>query len=95
MPPHTTAQQWVAAAAAGDKFDRVAFTTGPFGRETHWKQVFMLNESPSAAADVAKDREISGEITFSVPDGNRRALTLRVDWTGDGAKKQTQSWALH
>ncbi|KAI0182145.1 S-adenosyl-L-methionine-dependent methyltransferase [Hypoxylon sp. FL1284] len=98
-----TADAW----ARADPQDRVAFTTGPYGKETHWKQGLLLckpekgrpstkndgageEEAKTVAAPRKKGDEITGDITFSVPEDHARGLSLTVTW--DGSKKQT--WAL-
>ncbi|KAI1780268.1 S-adenosyl-L-methionine-dependent methyltransferase [Hypoxylon cercidicola] len=99
-----TADAW----ARADPQNRVAFTTGPYGRETHWKQGLLLckperarpsdakdgeeKKTTAAAAPRKKGDEIKGEITFSIPEDHARGLSLKVTWDG-GSKKQT--WALH
>ncbi|XXG97903.1 hypothetical protein Hte_004219 [Hypoxylon texense] len=94
-----TAGAW----ARADPQNRVAFTTGPYGKETHWKQGLLLckpeKARPSAEEDGSEEKktairkkggEIKGEITFAVPEDHKRGLSLQVTW--DGSKKQT--WAL-
>lgn len=96
-----TADAW----ARADPQNRVAFTTGPYGKETHWKQGLLLckpqkarpsaevgggEEGKTTVATRKKGDEIKGEITFSVPEDHKRGLSLQVTW--DGGKKQT--WAL-
>lgn len=90
------ANEW----AGVDPQNRVAFTTGPYGKETHWKQGLLICKQDEAAeengekktttAERKKGEEIKGEITFSVPKEWKRGLTLKATW--DGNKKQT--WAL-
>ncbi|KAI1084362.1 S-adenosyl-L-methionine-dependent methyltransferase [Whalleya microplaca] len=91
VTPSSRAAEWAAQAA-----DRVAFTTGPWGRDTHWKQGLLLCKPPreSGAKDappaVRKGEEISGEIKFSVPEDHARGLAIRMTWNGDRA----QTWTL-
>ena len=89
VPAGTSAQEW---AASGP--DRVAFTTGPFGQETHWKSGLLLSEQPSSAAGWGEAAGLSGEIALSVPEDDARALTLRVEWTEPSGTKKAQSWAV-
>lgn len=87
-----------------DSESRVAFTTGPFNTETHWRQGLLLckPETAKEGADKAsleadkekktkmsKDDEIKGDITFTAAGDNARALTLKLTWNG-----KEQSWAL-
>lgn len=79
----STANEW----ARADPQDRVAFTTGPYGKETHWKQGLLLTKGEK---ERKKGEEIKGEITFSIPEDHARGLSLKVTW-GEGKK---QTWAL-
>ncbi|KAI1762762.1 S-adenosyl-L-methionine-dependent methyltransferase [Hypoxylon sp. FL1150] len=78
-----TADAW----ARADPQNRVAFTTGPYGKETHWKQGLLLCKGEK---ERKKGDEVKGEITFSIPEDHVRGLSLKVTW--DENKKQT--WAL-
>lgn len=79
-----------------DKESRVAFTTGPFNTETHWKQGLLLckPETPKEGAEkkytkMKKDDEVKGDITFEAAGDNARALKLKITWNG-----KAESWAL-
>lgn len=87
-PVDASSQAW---AAAGK--DRVAFTTGPFGKATHWMQCLLLDKAHSKALTEADARKVDGELSFITADDNPRALTLQVKWTR-GTTQQQQSWAL-
>jgi protein arginine N-methyltransferase 3 len=90
----TTAQEWVIA----DR-DRVAFTTGPGGKETHWKQGLLLTGQASAPCSPGKDSLLRGDIQYSVPDDYARGLIIRVAWARETGtsndKRQSQSWHLN
>ncbi|CAJ2511026.1 Uu.00g066510.m01.CDS01 [Anthostomella pinea] len=114
------ALEWCLGADGKKDQDRVAFTTGPWGTETHWKQALLLfgldkedkdkaakkgdNDGKADAEDEEKkdegaevvekkeeqgQQEIRGEITFSAPEGNARALDIWAVWNG-----RSQTWAL-
>ncbi|CAK7197770.1 Ribosomal protein arginine N-methyltransferase rmt3 [Sporothrix eucalyptigena] len=87
-PRDATSQAWVAAGT-----DRVAFTTGPFGKATHWMQCLLLDKEHSEVLAEGESREVSGELSFITAEDNPRALTLRVKWTRD-EKRRVQSWNL-
>ncbi|EFW98969.1 arginine methyltransferase [Grosmannia clavigera kw1407] len=93
-PADATAQSWLSAGK-----DRVAFTTGPFSKATHWNQCLLLLESHSKQLGHAKGLDLSGEISFAVAPDNPRALTLRMSWTPNSASgeasTQKQAWALN
>ncbi|OAA59671.1 arginine methyltransferase [Niveomyces insectorum RCEF 264] len=88
-PRDATAQAWVAGGP-----DRVAFTTGPFGHETHWKQCLLLSKTHSKTLAATDSRAVAGEIAFITAPDNPRALTLEVKWTRDGTPEQKEAWAL-
>ncbi|KAI8957579.1 S-adenosyl-L-methionine-dependent methyltransferase [Daldinia sp. FL1419] len=85
------AESW----AAADPQNRVAFTTGPHGRETHWKQGLLIVK-PKAQSEGDKSlalkngEEIKGEISFSIPEDHARGLIIKVTWNGN----KGQSWSL-
>ncbi|CAK7229075.1 Ribosomal protein arginine N-methyltransferase rmt3 [Sporothrix bragantina] len=87
-PVDASSQAWIAAGK-----DRVAFTTGPFAKATHWMQCLLLDKEHSKPLTEADSREVSGQLSFITADDNPRALTLRVKWSRDG-KQQEQSWNL-
>ncbi|SPO00487.1 related to protein arginine N-methyltransferase 3 [Cephalotrichum gorgonifer] len=74
---------------------RVAFTTGPFGRDTHWKQGLLLapteKEGPSA---LKAGTELSGETTFSALKTDSRALSIKTTWGTPGQEKRSMTWNL-
>ncbi|KAH8677705.1 S-adenosyl-L-methionine-dependent methyltransferase [Xylariales sp. PMI_506] len=86
----SVADEWV----KGDK-DRVAFTTGPFNTDTHWKQGMLLikpkegEESPA----LKKGDVIEGDITFAPPEDMPRGLVIKTSWTAAG-KQLSQSWDM-
>lgn len=86
------AEEW----AKGDK-DRVAFTTGPFGDDTHWKQGFLMVKYADGESPVAlkKGDVVEGDITFEPPADMPRGLIIKTDWTVPGAEtKRSQSWNM-
>ncbi|OTA97195.1 hypothetical protein M434DRAFT_320314 [Hypoxylon sp. CO27-5] len=83
----STASEWV----LGDPQNRVAFTTGPHGKDTHWKQGLLLcKPSKSEGTALKKGAEIRGEVTFSIPEDHARGLAIKVSWNGN----KGQTWAL-
>lgn len=91
LPADAKAEEWVASGKKG-----VAFTTGPGGKVTHWKQGVMLidNTANKPATRKAGD-QVGGELEYSVPDNNSRALNVGVTWKFDGEEKETaQLWKM-
>lgn len=90
----STASEWVRA----DPQNRVAFTTGPHGTDTHWKQGLLLCKPSKSGPDsegkegtaLKKGSEIRGEVTFSIPKDHARGLSIQVSWNGN----KGQTWAL-
>ncbi|KAI1411675.1 S-adenosyl-L-methionine-dependent methyltransferase [Hypoxylon sp. FL1857] len=90
------ADEW----ARADPQNRVAFTTGPHGKDTHWKQGLLLCKPPKSSEEAAEDgtsvtalkkgSEIKGEVTFSIPKDHARGLSIKVSWNGN----KGQTWAL-
>ncbi|KAL0940806.1 protein arginine methyltransferase [Colletotrichum truncatum] len=72
----------------------VAFTTGPFGPATHWKQGFLMSKHLEENVGVKADSEISGRIVFKAPENNPRALTISNTWTTTGQGVKKQLWKL-
>ncbi|KAL8413777.1 hypothetical protein RB594_005136 [Gaeumannomyces avenae] len=80
-PSDATALAWGDSSRA----DRVAFTTGPFGTPTHWKQGILTTRPGCAPLALTKGQTVSGKLTVSIPDDHPRGLRLKVDW---GAEQQ-------
>lgn len=87
--PHTTPEAWVEK-----KCGNVAFTTGPYGTETHWKQGFLLAAPQSSPAKLSLPARLSGRVTFSVLEENARALMIDAAWSIAGQEERCQSWKL-
>lgn len=89
-----TAREWAAAGR-----ERVAFTTGPAGDETHWRQVLLLVDAEKAEkagkTDVGPGKKLAGEISYAVPEGHARGLNIKMTWAVEGGSKQSQTWLLH
>lgn len=89
VAPDCSAQQWKSASR-----ERVAFTTGPLGQETHWKQGLLPSFHRSRAGDMVIAPELSGVVSYSVPENSARALSLRVTWGSTPQDQRSQSWQL-
>lgn len=74
---------------------RVAFTTGPFGKETHWKQGLLLAPAGKEGLSAGKNgSDVSGEATFSSLQGDYRALSMKMNWSGPGQSQRSLAWKL-
>jgi len=83
-----TAADW---AAGGP--ERVAFTTGPAGEPTHWKQGVVINKEYAEARITSK--ELQGEISFSIPESYTRGLNIGITWEAPQHGKKGDTWLLH
>lgn len=71
----------------------VAFTTGPDGPETHWKQGLLLAEPQESTQPILTLHRLVGNITFSAHSDNARALSLRIAWSTEHGEN-VQTWEL-
>ncbi|KAK4222489.1 S-adenosyl-L-methionine-dependent methyltransferase [Podospora fimiseda] len=86
---------WKEWADAGR--ERVAFTTGPFHKETHWKQGLLLADKKKVKdIAVGPGQKIKGEIQYAIPKDHHRGLNITVTWGVEGQEeKQSQTWLCH
>ncbi|KAK1832104.1 S-adenosyl-L-methionine-dependent methyltransferase [Podospora conica] len=93
----TTAQEWVKAGKTPDA--HVAFTTGPWGIETHWRQILFLIDAKKkkirqlGEADAGK--KVEGEVSYITAEDHERGLEIKVTWKVEGEEQDVQSWRLH
>ncbi|KAL6858652.1 S-adenosyl-L-methionine-dependent methyltransferase [Trichoderma novae-zelandiae] len=89
--PFTTPEDFVKA-----KQGNVAFTTGPSGTVTHWKQGLLL--VPQETAPSKLPETVSGQVTFAALEDNARALNIDVTCSAEGQATASQekkwSWKL-
>ncbi|KAL2160264.1 hypothetical protein VTH06DRAFT_1437 [Thermothelomyces fergusii] len=86
-----TAKEWAAAGR-----ERVAFTTGPYGTPTHWRQgLCLIDKDKAKAIGAGPGQTLEGEICYSVPKGHARGLNIRLIWGLEGGEKRAQTWLLH
>lgn len=87
--PECTPETWTKR-----KEGNVAFTTGPHGIETHWRQGLLLSPPKPNSAKVPASAVLAGTIRFKAAEDNQRALQLDVEWTTDDQDKTSRSWQL-
>lgn len=85
-----TAAEW---SAAGPQ--RVSFTTGPFGRATHWKQGVVINKEYAEAQIAAETQELQGRISFTIPESYTRGLNIGITWKTAEKGEKSDTWMLH
>jgi type I protein arginine methyltransferase len=90
--PQTPAPQWSSTGRRG-----VAFTTGPWGKETHWQSGVMLidNENQGGSAINAHSK-IEGSVAYRKRIDDARALDIDITWrvSGEEPRKHKQTWFL-
>lgn len=76
--------------------DRVAFTTGPFNKETHWRQGFLMFKYKEGESSAYKKGDVlEGDITFAPPEDMPRGLIIKTSCGAAGQdKKHVQSWDM-
>ncbi|TVY50517.1 Ribosomal protein arginine N-methyltransferase rmt3 [Lachnellula cervina] len=91
VPQDAKAEEWAKTGKEGN-----AFTTGPNGTATHWKQGVMLIDNTKTKPESRKEGEqLSGELEYSVPEDNSRALTVGMTWKfGSEEKENSQKWNM-
>ncbi|KAK6587142.1 hypothetical protein PZA11_000432 [Diplocarpon coronariae] len=90
VPENARAEEWTKAGKKG-----IAFTTGPGGKETHWKQGVLLIENTKEEPARHKAGEvIFGELEYAVPADNSRALDIGMTWKFGGEKEHSQTWNM-
>jgi SAM-dependent methyltransferase len=86
-PAETTPETWDKSQGG------VAFTTGPSGTVTHWKQGLLI-APPETNSSAKSPQSLSGEIVFTAADDNARALVLRTSWTDSNGGSRQHAWQL-
>ncbi|CAG8978088.1 hypothetical protein HYALB_00000760 [Hymenoscyphus albidus] len=93
VPENAKAEEWAASGKKGN-----AFTTGPGGKVTHWKQGVMLIDSTKEKAEstaMKAGEQLSGELEYAVPEDNSRALNVSMTWkSASDEKEESQSWKM-
>lgn len=90
VPENARAEEWTKAEKRG-----VAFTTGPGGKVTHWKQgVMLIDNTTSQPTSRNEGEEVSGELEYAVPEDNSRALNMRMIWKFGEEKEASQTWRM-
>lgn len=85
VPGDARAETWKAKGRG------VAFTTGPFGKATHWRQGVLLVEKKSGL--LRGGETVEGEITYRKSHKNSREVEVEISWKTD-EKKDQQLWYM-
>ncbi|KAF7714577.1 Ribosomal protein arginine N-methytransferase [Penicillium ucsense] len=82
-------------AADMQKKGYVAFTTGPFGTETHWQQtICLIDYSKQESQPLKKGQVITGKIGYQKKEQGSRLLDLSIEWQANETTKGAQRWSL-
>ncbi|PUU83801.1 S-adenosyl-L-methionine-dependent methyltransferase [Tuber borchii] len=85
VPENARAESWK------DGEGGAAFTTGPFGKLTHWKQGVLLVEKKSGL--LREGEAINGEVTYKKRSGNSREVEVEIEWKVE-SRKDKQVWYM-
>lgn len=85
------------ADSKAEKDSYVLFTTGPFGKETHWRSgICMIDRSKRSGTELKQGQILKGSIIYSKDKEERRGLNIAMTWEADGSReKGDQNWELH
>ena len=91
VPEDARAEGWAKAGKTG-----VAFTTGPHGKVTHWRQgVLLIDNTKDKPVSKKEGTKLAAELEYSVPEDNSRALTIGMSWKLDMEDTQhSQKWKM-
>ncbi|MCJ1224960.1 hypothetical protein MMC12_001607 [Toensbergia leucococca] len=88
----------VPASARAESWTRegTAFTTGPSGTETHWRQgVLLIDHGKRQAPALKKGQVIEGEIGYKKGKDNARELDIEISWNAAGSTESgKQLWHM-
>ncbi|KAK6527815.1 hypothetical protein TWF694_004794 [Orbilia ellipsospora] len=85
IPANAKAETW-----AGEG---VAFTTGPGGKETHWRQGVLMVQDGVGLLNTGQ--KITGDLTYRKSPSNSREFEIEIDWEVVGKdKKHKQVWHM-
>ena len=91
VPDDAKAENW-----GGHERKGVAFTTGPGGPKTHWRQgVLLIDHSKRPAEALRKGQVIEGEIGYKKRSSNSRELEIEIKWNVAGHEETgVQVWYM-
>ncbi|KAI9842425.1 MAG: hypothetical protein M1837_007170 [Sclerophora amabilis] len=95
LPPDARAEEWTKHGGKG-----VAFTTGPGGPDTHWRQgVLLIDHGKKQPQPLKRGDTIKGTISYKKPEENSRELDVEMTWAVenrgvDNDEGKKQKWRL-
>ena len=96
MPSRSSTMSDSASPSGMVKNGFVAFTTGPFGPETHWKHgILLVDRRKRNAVPLKKNAKLVGQIMFKKRSPKARHLEMRVKWCAEGGVEEgDQQWSI-
>ena len=90
-----SSENMAAAQWADEQGGKVAFTTGPSGTETHWRQGLLLAPPTEGESPLKSGSDVVGDLSFAAREKDARALKIDVRWStsADGTSR-SRSWLL-
>ena len=91
LPKNSMVENWKNSGSG-----YVAFTSGPYGPETHWKSGSMLiKRTGSQPAVLKRGQKLRGVIRLLKDESDSRALNIDIKWEDDqGLEAGSQTWRL-
>lgn len=90
VPEGARAEEWVKQGKKG-----VAFTTGPGGPETHWRQgVLLIDPGKKQPEALSKGQIVDAEIGYKKHEDNTRELDIEIEWNLQGRQSRKQRWFM-
>jgi protein arginine N-methyltransferase 3 len=98
LPEEARAESW----PTDDDAKGNAFTTGPGGKETHWRAGMCVidpkkRRSKKRTAGLKKGEIVRGEVAYRKAKDNSRALEIEIEWAVVGREEESrckQLWFL-
>jgi len=86
LPTDAKAELWSTSNRQGN-----AFTTGPGGKETHWRAgIMIVDRSKHPPKALPTGTKIKGSIGFAEAGSNKRGLEIEVTWHIEGTTEHSQ-----
>lgn len=85
----TTPDGWAAQQAG-----QIALTTGPFTKDTHWKQGLLLTPTKQPEEHLKVACQLTGTVKFVIAENNARALAIHISWAADDQEQRERKWDL-
>jgi len=83
-------EEWTQGEGKG-----IAFTTGPFGRETHWRQGVFFVDNTVEGPRYKEGDKLSGKVEYMIPKENSRALDITLSWSSSRQSSlRSQTWKM-